>query len=61
MTHKKIAELANVSVSTVSKALSGSKEISKELSDRIQQIAIEHGYFKEKNKRKEKRSHDQIH
>lgn len=52
MTYKKIAELANVSVSTVSKALSGSKEISAELTDKIIQIAIETGYFKEKSKRK---------
>lgn len=52
MTHKKIAELAHVSVSTVSKALSGSKEISEELSQRIIKIAIEQGYFEDKNKRK---------
>lgn len=52
MTHKKIAELANVSVSTVSKALSGSKEVSAEITDEIKRIAIETGYFKEKNKRK---------
>ncbi len=52
MTHKKIAALANVSISTVSKALSGSKDISSELAEKIQRIAIETGYFKEKNKRK---------
>lgn len=52
MTHKKIAELANVSVSTVSKALSGSKEISEELTEKIRKIALETGYFKEKNKKK---------
>ena len=52
MNHKKIAELANVSVSTVSKALSGSREVSAELSEKIIKIAIETGYFKEKSKRK---------
>ncbi len=52
MNHKKIAELANVSVSTVSKALSGSSEISRETADKIRRIAIEIGYFKEKSKRK---------
>ncbi len=52
MTHKKIAELANVSVSTVSKALSGSKEVSGELTEKIRKIALETGYFKEKNKKK---------
>ncbi len=52
MTHKKIAELAHVSVSTVSKALSGSREISEELSQKIIKIAIENGYFEDKNKRK---------
>ena len=52
MNHKEIAELAHVSESTVSKALSGSTEISKELADKIKKIAIEQGYFKEKNKRK---------
>ena len=52
MTHKKIAEIANVSVSTVSKALSGSKEVSEELADEIKRIALETGYFKKKNERK---------
>lgn len=52
MTHKKIAEIAHVSESTVSKALSGSKEISEELSQRIIKIAIENGYFEGKSKRK---------
>ncbi len=51
MTHKKIAELAHVSASTVSKALSGSAEVSKELADEIRSIALEVGYFEEKNKR----------
>ena len=52
MNHKKIAELAHVSPSTVSKALSGSGEISPEIVEKIQKIAIEAGYFKEKSKRK---------
>lgn len=51
MTHKKIAELAHVSVSTVSKALSGSAEVSKEVAEKICRIAMEVGYFEEKNKR----------
>lgn len=54
MNHKKIAELAYVSPSTVSKALSGSSEISKELADRIYRIAIDCGYFEEKKKRRRK-------
>lgn len=52
MNYKKIAQLANVSVSTVSKALSGSKEVSDELAKRIIDIAISGGYFEEKGKRK---------
>ena len=52
MTYKKIAESAHVSLSTVSKALSGSKEISEELSQKIIEIAIEQGYFEKKSKRK---------
>ena len=52
MTHKKIAELAHVSASTVSKALSGSTEVSPELTEKIRKIAIESGYFTEKIKRK---------
>ena len=52
MTYKKIAQSANVSLSTVSKALSGSKEISDELRQNIIQIAKEMGYFEGKRKRK---------
>ena len=52
MTHKKIAELAHVSVSTVSKALSGSREVSRELTEEIKRIAIETGYFQEKSRRR---------
>lgn len=58
MNHKKIAELAHVSPSTVSKALSGSNEISREISDKVRKIAIEQGYFKEKNKRKREYSNN---
>lgn len=52
MTHKQIAELANVSVSTVSKALSGSGEVSEEMRKRVIEIAMKSGYFPEKSKRK---------
>ena len=52
MNHRKIAELCHVSTSTVSKALSGSREVSDEVADSIRQVAIETGYFAEKNKRK---------
>lgn len=50
MTYKKIADLAHVSLSTVSKALSGSSDVSNELKEKIIKIAIEQGYFSEKNK-----------
>ncbi len=52
MTYRKIAQLANVSLSTVSKALSGSKEIREDLREEIIRIAIEQGYFAEKGRRK---------
>ena len=52
MNHRKIAKLANVSASTVSKALSGSSEINEETAERIRQIAIDIGYFKEKSARR---------
>lgn len=52
MTYKKIAKIAHVSLSTVSKALSGSCEISEELREKIIKIAIDCGYFAEKGKRK---------
>lgn len=54
MTHKEIARLANVSVSTVSKALAGSREVSDETAELIMRIAMEAGYIKEKNTRKTK-------
>jgi len=44
ITLEKIADQANVSVSTVSKALSGHKAISQKTKDRIRQIADELGY-----------------
>lgn len=52
MNHRKIAEIAHVSTSTVSKALSGSREVSDEVAEQIRQIALEMGYFAEKSKRK---------
>lgn len=52
MTYKKIAQIAHVSVSTVSKALSGSKEVSEEMTQEIIRIAKEVGYFEKKGKRK---------
>lgn len=58
MNQKKIAQLASVSASTVSKALSGSSEVSKETAERIRQIAIDVGYFKEKSKRKREYAND---
>lgn len=58
MNYRKIAQLANVSASTVSKALSGSSEISHETAEMIRQIAIDVGYFKEKSKRKREYAND---
>ena len=52
MNHRKIAKLAGVSPSTVSKALSGSGEISEKTANKIRKIAIDTGYFKEKSRRK---------
>ena len=54
MTYKKIAQLAGVSPSTVSKVMSGSTEISHETADRIRRIMKEYGcstakYYKSKN------------
>jgi len=45
MTMKKLAELAGVSVSTVSKAFSGSKEVSVEKKEEIFRIAREQGCY----------------
>lgn len=45
MNYKKLAELAHVSISTVSKAFSGSNEINAETRNEIFNIAREHGCF----------------
>ncbi|MBQ8310653.1 MAG: LacI family DNA-binding transcriptional regulator [Clostridia bacterium] len=52
MNQKKIAQLAHVSPSTVSKALRGSRDVSPEISEQIRQIALDIGYIKEKSERK---------
>ena len=46
MTLSKIAKLANVSLSTASKAFSGSSEVNEETRQMIYEIAKEHGCFK---------------
>ena len=46
MTLSKIAKLANVSVSTASKAFSGSAEVNEETREMIYKVAREHGCFK---------------
>ena len=46
MTLSKLAKLANISVSTASKAFSGSKEVSEETREMIFDIAKENGCFK---------------
>ena len=51
MTYRKIAQLAGVSLSTVSKALSGSSEISEETAERIRRIAEENGAIRAKYRR----------
>lgn len=51
VTHKKLAELLHVSQSTVSKALSGSREVSPELAEKIIKKAAELGYFQIKRER----------
>ena len=52
MNQKKIAEIAHVSPSTVSKALHGSRDVSQALAESIKQIAMDCGYIKEKSTRK---------
>ena len=54
ITHKKIAELAGVSQSTVSKALSKNKEISEETIEAVNKIAEKNGYFAEKKNYKKR-------
>ncbi len=51
-TYQKIAKLANVAVSTVSKALSGSKEVSEETAILVRKAALDCGYFEEKRKQR---------
>ena len=51
-TYREIAKLAGVSVSTVSKALSGYGEISQDTKDAIYLIAKQSGYFEKRNRRK---------
>ena len=50
MTLKKIAKKANVSISTVSRALNNSFDINPETRDYILKIADEQGYFREKKR-----------
>ena len=50
MTLKKIAQLANVSLSTVSRALNDSFDINPETREHILKIAHEQGYFREKKR-----------
>ncbi|MBQ4110724.1 MAG: LacI family DNA-binding transcriptional regulator [Clostridia bacterium] len=52
MTLTRIAKEAGVSVSTVSKALNESKEISSKTSEKIKKIALKQGYFDKKRKLK---------
>lgn len=59
VTYKKIAQLAGVSPSTVSKVMAGSSEISKETAERVRRIMKEYGcdtarYYKSKNSGLEK-------
>ncbi|MBQ8510005.1 MAG: LacI family DNA-binding transcriptional regulator [Clostridia bacterium] len=48
MTYRKIAQIAGVSLSTVSKVLSGSSEISKDTAERVRRIAEEYGVVRPK-------------
>ncbi len=57
ITHRKIAQLAGVSQSSVSKALAGSLEISEETAKKIRRIATENGYYDQK---KEKRTNSRF-
>lgn len=51
-TYQQIAEMAGVSVLTVSKALSGNAEISKKTRDTIFLLAKQMGYFEKRSRRK---------
>ena len=48
ITHSKIARLAGVSQASVSKALTGSPEISDETRKKILKLAADNGYFEQK-------------
>jgi len=48
LTYQKIAKMANVAVSTVSKALSGSNEVSEDTAAKVYTVALNCGYFEEK-------------
>ena len=52
MNYKELAKKAHVSESTVSKALSGSRDISTALSDEIFRLALQTGYFEDRRRRK---------
>jgi len=56
LTYKKIALLAGVSESTVSKALTGSAEIAQSTVEKIRRIACEQGYYKAKRELKRNNS-----
>ncbi len=61
MNLKKIAQKANVSVSTVSRALNNSYDIAPETRELVLKIAAESGYFREKKKvKQENRRHESI-
>ncbi len=56
LTYKKIASLAGVSESTVSKALTGSAEIAQSTVEKVRRIACEQGYYKAKRELKRNNS-----
>ncbi len=58
VTYKKISDVARVSESTVSKALSGSSEISFETVNKIRSIACELGYYRDKRSLRRRYSRD---
>ena len=56
LTYKKIALLAGVSESTVSKSLTGSAEIAPSTAEKVRSIACEQGYYKAKRELKRNNS-----
>lgn len=56
LTYKKIASLAGVSESTVSKALTGNAEIGQSTVEKVRRIACEQGYYKAKRELKRNNS-----